>query len=333
MHNFILLLLLFISSYGYTQMQIDLPITFEDTANVNYDLTDFGGNTSSIVADPTDPNNLVGQAVKSDMAELWAGTTMGGSGLANPISFSATNTKITVRVWSPDANIPVRLKVEDANDPNVSVETEVNISGALVWETLEFDFSNEAPGTAALNLANTYNKISIFFNFGTTGAMAGTKVYFWDDVQFISTGKDPVDLPVTFEDTATVNYDLTDFGGNASSIVVDPTDSTNLVAQSIKTDVAELWAGTSIGSGGFANAIPFTADHSKMRVRVWSPDANTPIRLKVEDASDPGISVETEVSTTDSMAWETLEFDFSQEVMGTPALNLANTYNKASIFF
>ena len=204
------------------------------------------------------------------------------------------------------------------------------------WETLEFNFSNQAPGTAAINIANTYNKVSIFFNFGTTGAMAGEKTYYWDDVKFIGgggSGLAQVDLPITFQDTATVDYALADFGGNASSIVTDPTDPNNLVGKAIKTGAAELWAGTSNGGGGLANPIPFSAANTKMSVRVWSPDANTPIRLKVENAANPTISVETEATTTTAGQWETLEFNFSNQAPGTAAINLANTYNKVSIFF
>jgi beta-glucanase (GH16 family) len=52
------------------------------------------------------------------------------------------------------------------------------------WETLVFDFANPAAGTPPLNLANTYNKVSIFFNFGVPGAVAGEKIYFFDDVAF-----------------------------------------------------------------------------------------------------------------------------------------------------
>jgi hypothetical protein len=316
--------------------QVDLPITFEDTATVDYKLTDFGGNASSIVQDPTNPANLVGKAIKTGGAELWAGTTNGGNGLANQVPFTAADTKMTVRVWSPDAGTPIRLKVEDATNPTISVETEANTTAAGQWETLEFNFSNQAPGTAAINVANTYNKVSIFFNFGTTGAMAGEKTYYWDDVKFTGGGGsnlDQVDLPITFQDTATVNYALADFGGNASSIVVDPTNPNNLVGKAIKMGGAELWAGTTNGGSGLANPVPFTAGNTKMNVRVWSPDANTPILLKVEDAGDPTKSVEALVNTTSAGAWETLEFDFSNEAPGTAPINFANTYNKVSIFF
>ena len=315
--------------------QIDLPVTFEE-ADVDYTLTDFGGNASAVVEDPTDPTNTVGQTIKTDMAELWAGTTIGtDAGFASLIPFTVADTKMKVRVWSPDAGIPIRLKVEDANDPTKSVETEVLTTVAMDWETLEFDFSNEVAGTAPLNLTYAYSKASIFFNFGTTGMDAGEKTYYWDDVEFSGEGGGlaQIDLPVTFEEV-NVDYSLTDFGGNASAVVEDPTDPTNTVGQTIKTDMAELWAGTTIGTdAGFASLIPFTGIATKMKVRVWSPDAGIPIRLKVEDANDPTKSVETEALTTVAMAWETLEFDFSNEAAGTAPLNLTYAYSKASIFF
>ncbi|WP_367388581.1 T9SS type A sorting domain-containing protein [Lewinella sp. LCG006] len=168
--------------------QLDLPVTFEDP-DVNYTLTDFEGNQSFIVTDPTDPSNTVGEILKDNLAGSSAGTTIGTpGGFATNIPLSLTDSKMTVRVWSPDAGIPVRLKVEDSNDPTRTCETQTNTTVAGEWETLEFDFANEATGTAALSfglgLGWTYNKASIFFNFGTTGAAAGTKTYYFDDVAF-----------------------------------------------------------------------------------------------------------------------------------------------------
>ncbi|MFK8101126.1 MAG: hypothetical protein AB8G15_01325, partial [Saprospiraceae bacterium] len=110
MKLFTTLLFLAVSLTGYAQL--NFPIDFESTT-LDYDLTDFGGNASSIEVDPTDPNNMVGKAIKSAAAELWAGTTMNDGGLAAAIPFTAANTKIKVRVWSPDAGVPIRIKVED----------------------------------------------------------------------------------------------------------------------------------------------------------------------------------------------------------------------------
>ncbi len=335
--NILLILLMGITSvWSNAQTQIDLPVTFDDTT-VNYSMTDFGGNTSAVVVDPTNSSNMVGQADKSATAQLWAGTTMGdpiGTGFANPIPFLSSRTTMTVMVWSPDAGTPIRLKVEDAANPTISVETEDTTTLAGAWEMLTFDFSNEVSGTAAINFANTYDKASIFFNFGTDGATAGAKTYYWDDVQFVEGGTNPVNLPVTFEDP-NVAYGLTDFGGNLSSIVADPSNPANTVAQSDKTATAQLWAGTTMApnNSGFVNPIPFSIGNTTMTIMVWSPDAGTPIRLKVEDAANPAISVETEDTTTLAGAWEMLTFDFSNEVSGTAAINFANTYDKASIFF
>jgi len=55
---------------------------------------------------------------------------------------------------------------------------------ADAWETLTFDFANQVAGTAALNPAYTYNKVSIFFDFGTTGAAGGGGTFYFDDVAF-----------------------------------------------------------------------------------------------------------------------------------------------------
>ena len=93
---------------------------------------------------------------------------------------------MTLRVYSPDAGIPVRLKVEDRTDNTITVETEATTTVAGAWETLTFDFANQAAGTAALNLANTYDKASVFFNFDAAGADG--KTYLWDDLTFVTGG-------------------------------------------------------------------------------------------------------------------------------------------------
>jgi hypothetical protein len=78
--------------------------------------------------------------------------------------------------------IPIRFKIENSNDPTQSVETEAFTSVAGEWEVLEFDFSNEATGTAALNTSYPFNKASIFFNFGTIGN--NENIYRFDNISF-----------------------------------------------------------------------------------------------------------------------------------------------------
>jgi hypothetical protein len=236
----------------------------------------------------------------------------------------------------------VRLKVEDAADPGKSVETEASTTVANAWETLTFDFANPAPGTAALNLAFTYNKVSIFFDFGRTGGDGGGGEFWFDDVTFTGDsggggggGGGGSFTPISF-DSAGTTYTLTGFGGaEDATVVTDPTNAANKIARVVKSGTAELWAGTTVSTGpNFSvDTIPFTATAKKMTVRVYSPRANIQVRLKVEDAADPARSVETEATTTVANGWQTLTFDFAVPAPGTAALNLAFTYNKVSIFF
>jgi hypothetical protein len=181
--------------------QIDLPVTFEDTS-VDYTLSDFGGNASSLIVDPSDANNHVIKVVKTQGAESWAGTTIGtATGFATAIPLTASDSKMSVRVWSPAAALPIRLKVEDANDNTHTCETEVNTTVANAWETLTFDFSQQATGTEPLStgLSNgwVYNKASIFFNFGTAGDTEMT--FYFDDVKFGETMVGMVDFETTVQ--------------------------------------------------------------------------------------------------------------------------------------
>jgi len=137
--------------------------------------------------DPTNASNMVAQVTKSATAGASSGVTITAPsqlGFASPVPFTADATTMSVRVWSPDAGIQVRLKVEDHTNPTQSVETNVTTTVANDWETLVFDFSNESAGTAPLNLGYSYDKASIFFNFGVDGATAGEKTYYFDDVVF-----------------------------------------------------------------------------------------------------------------------------------------------------
>jgi len=92
---------------------------------------------------------------------------------------------MTVRVYSPAAGIPVRLKVEVASDSDVSVETEATTTIANAWETLTFDFTNQSMGTPAFDPAATYDLVVIFFNFGTAGATAGSQTFYFDDIEVV----------------------------------------------------------------------------------------------------------------------------------------------------
>jgi hypothetical protein len=112
------------------------------------------------------PTTPVLKVDKTAGAQCYAGTTPSVGYLASvgAIPFSASATVITVQMYVPNAGVDVKLKTEDATNSAVSVETDV-IANTVGWQTLTFDFSKQAPGTAALDLTKTYDKISIFPDF------------------------------------------------------------------------------------------------------------------------------------------------------------------------
>ena len=184
--------------------QIDLPVTFEDTT-VDYTMTDFGGNVSTLVVDPTSASNKVMRVIKTAGAQTWAGTSICTPiGMASSVPFTSTDTRISVRVWSPYAGIPIRLKVENASNSLQSCETE-DTTTVIGWNNLMFDFNNPASGTAALNTAFSYNMASIFFDFNTAGAL---DTFYFDDVMFepgISSIEEIVDTKLSVYPNPTSN--------------------------------------------------------------------------------------------------------------------------------
>ena len=181
--------------------QIDLPVTFEDP-EVYYTVIDFEGNGPSTIVE--EGGNHYVQVIKNNESGTSAGVTIGTEeGFATNIPVTSSDTKMYAHVFvegTTQTSIPVRFKIENSNDPTQSVETEAFTSVAGEWEVLEFDFSNEASGTAALNTSYPFNMASIFFNFGTTGN--NETIYRLDNISFGS----PISL--SMNDNISTSYRL-----------------------------------------------------------------------------------------------------------------------------
>jgi deoxycytidine triphosphate deaminase len=314
---------------GGGNTNLALPVTFDE--DLDYGLTDFGGNASEIVVDPTDAANKVAKSVKSAEAELWAGTTVGGTaGFASAIPFASGATKMSLRVWSPTAGIPVRIKVEASNDPTISVETEATVTVASQWQTLTFDFANQAAGTEAINFSRSYNKASVFFNFGTTGAVAGEQTYYWDDLVFGSDddggsgGNSGPVFPVTFEEDVTWTEVITNFDGGELTVVDNPDTNGNpsaKVGRMVK-NAGQPWGGSFMMMG---ENIDLTTS-TQFTVAVWAPRANTKMLFKIENENDGAQAFEQELTIAESNQWVDVTFD-----MG--GANRAFTYKKVVMIF
>ena len=294
----------------------------------SYSFDNFGGGVSTVIANPDQSGiNTSGQVVQMTRTSE---SNFGGSTLALPAGVDWSQGDIfRMNVWSPRP-VPVLFKIEGSPPAERSDDHE----GGGSWQELCFDFTGENAGAPVTG-------ISIFFDLGVTPGAADDPdnwTFYYDDVEQSSA---PCAVPpppefttITFDDPE-VNYELFDFGGNASVITNDPAGGTNQVVQVVKSGTAELWAGTTVATlpGQAVPEIPLAAGNTQMSVRVFSPDAGIPVRLKIEDASDGAISVETEAVTTEANTWETLTFDFADEIGGTAAFNPTATYNKISIFF
>lgn len=289
-----------------TLSQIKLPVNFDDET-VNYTVTDFGNNATVNGTDPVNVTNKVKVTTKPNGAETWAGTTIGtSSGFASKIPIVAGATKMSVKVYSPAVGIPVRLKIEDSKDNTKSVETQVLTTKANEWETLVFDFTNEATGTAALNLSYNFNMASIFFDFGSVGS---GKVFYWDDVQMVAASSAVLALPLDFQ-SLTLNYNFSNFGGGDLTVADNPA----IGGLNGSTKVAKMIKGAGDPWGGAILELPNPIDFSVKKtftVKVYSPRIGAKMLLKVENQSDPNVNFEREVVTTKANEWETLTFDYS----------------------
>ncbi len=152
--------------------QVVLPLTFQSTT-LTYNFTNFGGATTTVVNNPDatgiNTSTKVGKLVKGSGAQVWAGSFIE---LANPINF-ASQQKIKIKVWSPQAGIIVKLKLENLANANINTELDATTTLANGWEELTYDFTG-------INNANNYQRVVVFFNFGNAGT--GTTYYF-DDIK------------------------------------------------------------------------------------------------------------------------------------------------------
>jgi len=193
-----------------------------NSAGTDYGLIDFGGTSSSVVADPTDSSNTVISVVKGTSAEpseAWAGTTLLTGKVFYPLT--ATNTGFTLKVWSPEVGTQVKLKLEESGENPASVETDAVTTVAKAWETLTFDFNNHSSGTDALDLSKVFDTLIIYFNYDVPGS---GETYYFDEVRFI--GSVPVN--VTSADLIG-NWKLAPVEGAMKSV---PTEGNTFVSSS-----------------------------------------------------------------------------------------------------
>lgn len=289
-----------------------LPIDFE-SETLDYNFINFGGGESTLIDNP-DPSGIntsskVAQFFKEAGAEIFAGSVIELGGLIDFSEFQS----FKMDVWSPLVGSTVKLKIENAFDPNISAEIDAITTTSGAWETLYFDFSNQ-------DLSQEYAKIVVFFDFGNAG---NDDTFYYDNIEQDILPGGEISLPLTFENS-NANYNIIGFEGAESEIEPNPDPSgvntTLNVVRTTKTVGAQFFAGTAIPLD-----IPIEfGTTERIKMKTWSPKAGIPVRLKLENAS--GEFVELDVNTTVTNQWEELVWDFT-------GMNTSPEFTTVVVFF
>ena len=149
---------------------VELPITLEGGQSPTFN--DFNGSATQKIANPDPAGNN-----SATVAQNLVPANVAFAGVNFPLD---TNIDITVdkfftlKVWSPVANTPVLLKLENASGANAEVAATTTTTSA--WETISFDFS--AVGQL------TYESVTLFMNFNVVDPADQT--YYWDDLELVN---------------------------------------------------------------------------------------------------------------------------------------------------
>ncbi len=158
--------------------QTSTPITLDFESGA--DLIGFGGDGAGVDTPPAGGTSGSTKAVKVIRGgESFAGTVFYTAG-AGVNLISANSKTVTLNFYSPAANQPVLLKLEDASNSSRYVET-LATAGSVGWQTLSFNFDSPRSGTPAFSSDIQYRKAVIFYAFGSTTAGA---TYYFDQVSF-----------------------------------------------------------------------------------------------------------------------------------------------------
>ena len=215
----------------FTAPIVELPITFEDSQTPIF--VDFNGSETQIIVNP----DVSGDNTTNTVAK---NTVPANAGFAG-VNFAVENLDITtlkgftMTVWSPIADTPVLLKLENAST-GVNSERAAITTTTGAWETISFDFSEEGD--------LTFESVTVFMNFNVVGDTDQT--YYWDnlvqgepldvtqnDLVDIAIYPNPATSFITFdasEEIATLQI-MNLLGQNVSIIEVNNTKSTINISQ------------------------------------------------------------------------------------------------------
>ena len=321
-------------------------INFESDDSSGYSLTDFGGNSSSVVTDAPEGGSIDStKALKVVTSSPgWSGTTfIRKSRLASLISEGAMGVK--ANIYSPVAGKILMIKLESIEHPSQIVEVrQTSVAG---WKTYTFDF------TVGGNLTQDYPMASIYFDFDNQAK--DSEPWYVDDITFNGAigapivggdngggegGGGPIDLSNYTAPSTLLTFEADDelgaltaaeanpghpegvFGGGLGVIVDSPKGSNHGNALAI-TKSGEQWTGVN-AIVDLSGAIRYTDDvNTKVSFNFYSPKANSPTAVQLFQGGGM-----VELIQYAPRGWSTMNFDFAT----APGWSASNAYDKLVIF-
>ena len=300
------ILILLITFIGFSQ---NAPIDFEDGgqgANWTWNVFENADNPPlEFVANP-DPSGINQSAMVAKFtardtnagAAPYAGLESQHGGNIGTFDLTSENALVNIMVY--------KTKISDVGikfaTPTGGAQAEIKVANTLInqWELITIDFT----GYIGLGETTGLDQIIVFPDF--INRTADDIIYF-DNITFGVAVANPIGLPITLEGGQAPNF--LDFNGSSSLAIANPdasgaNTSANVAQNTVPANAA--FAGVNFP----VNNIDITTD-KVFSLSVWSPLPNTPVLLKLENAS--GVNTERAAVTTTTNAWETITFDFTDE--------------------
>lgn len=134
----------------------------------------FGEYTTARIANPDMNGNTTGfvmQLTRGTGCEPWGGV---GQGLPNRVDFSTQPTTISLDVWGEATDVTLVFENNAYPDNSPLVTRSVDMTKSNEWETLTFDFSDDATS------GNTYGNLILYITRNVDGCM--DEVYYVDNL-------------------------------------------------------------------------------------------------------------------------------------------------------
>ena len=311
--------------------------TTETSTTFQYFGSSIDGTLNATVPNPNPAGEnvsaTVANFVKPAVAEVWAGAFSN----PNPIALVdlVSNDRIAIKVYMDHIG-SLSLKLEQSTDGGDNWIITVPNTKVNEWETLIFDPaipSIEAPNTPALG--HTYQRVVLFFDFGTGGTGTDVTSYFDDIVTLPPAPVVTTILDFEAPETSTgFQYFGSALDGTFTTVVANPNASgintSANVTQYVKPAVAEVWA------GAFSNpnpTTPVTLDAgSQICINVLMDHIGN-LALKLEQGTSGQANWVTQVSNTLVGEWEQLCFDPTVPSIESPNEPASGTYQRIVLFF